>query len=108
MKKLSLDLNALAVESFDTTTLGAGARGTVRGNADTVPAAGEEAILSCCPSQCASACPTQCATCGGPSCEATCKTCLTCTGVTDPCICDPIQPLVIGNALVADTVNAAE
>ena len=31
MKKLSLELEALAVESFDTTAAGTGPRGTVRG-----------------------------------------------------------------------------
>ena len=35
MKKLSLDLNQLAVESFETDADGQSPRGTVRGNAET-------------------------------------------------------------------------
>ena len=35
MKKLSLDLNQLAVESFETDADGQSLRGTVRGNAET-------------------------------------------------------------------------
>jgi hypothetical protein len=37
MKKLSLDLNALRVESFDLSPAATGARGTVRGNESRPP-----------------------------------------------------------------------
>ena len=58
MKKLTLDLDAIRVESFDTDA-GGRAQGTVQAYAFASGA----------------------------------KTCITCPVRTDPCLCDPFEPL---------------
>jgi hypothetical protein len=70
MKKLSLHLDDLLVESF-TTTAAVRERGTVRGM-DSVTV--DQDTCATCPATCAS-CPATCnASCGG-TCGATCATC---------------------------------
>jgi hypothetical protein len=63
MAKLTLELDALQVESFGTSDAAAAERGTVHGQA------AMEAFAASKPS------------------------CVSCGGYTDPCICDPIKPL---------------
>ena len=70
MKKMTLDLDALQVDSFDTDDA-ASARGTVRGAESVLIPAPEDGTLG-----------------GGES----GKTCITCNRPTDPCLCDPIYP----------------
>jgi hypothetical protein len=60
MAKLTLELDALQVESFGTSTAVAAVRGTVHGQAAT----------------------------------GTKPSCISCYAPTDPCICDPIKPLL--------------
>ncbi|HEU0051688.1 MAG TPA: hypothetical protein VFQ39_00880 [Longimicrobium sp.] len=71
MKKLTLDLDALAVDTFATGEKD-DARGTMRGQADTLWA-----------------CPLPSPSDGG-------KTCITCNAPTDPCLCDPIHTEIEG------------
>src|SRR5687768_6476457 len=104
MKKVRLDLNELAVESFRTTGADAEARGTVNGHLAIETARLECESLDICsnwdcsfasdcvcisvnPSECGT-CATNCGTCWGPSCAATyCGTCDTNCGTCDPCCC---------------------
>jgi hypothetical protein len=85
MSKIRLDLDALQVESFDTTGGEKHARGTVRGNGVAAdPVAADTVEADTCgggcswDSNCARSCPWTCAgdpeSCGG-SCEGTCHTC---------------------------------
>ena len=68
MKKLSLELDALKVESFGTTAPQPG-RGTVVGaESALVPNPGDGG--------------------GGNSDEGSCQSCVTCNRPTDPCLCD--------------------
>lgn len=63
MAKLTLELDALQVESFGTSNAAAAVRGTVQG---------QEALAAL---------------------TGTKPSCITCYAPTDPCICDPIKPL---------------
>ncbi len=63
MAKLTLDLDALQVESFGTSNAAAAVRGTVHG---------QEGLFDATKPSCA----------------------VSCGYVTDPCICDPIKPLL--------------
>jgi len=102
MKKLSLDLDQLAVESFDTTAEAARSRGTVRGHVltdttcgqficDCPTGSGESCQADLCGSDvCESAdcgsinCPTAWHTCNKPSCFYSCPS--TCVE-GDTCFC---------------------
>lgn len=72
MKKLTLDLDQLAVESFDTTRPASGRQGTVQGNM--------YCCCCCCAPCCCSPQPTADASCNG-TCDASCGgTCVDCGG----------------------------
>ena len=69
MKKVTLSLDALQVESFETTAARRAARGTVRGHADTVAAiAGEEREEGPAPASNDISCET-CQTCDDSQCD---------------------------------------
>ncbi|HEX8695606.1 MAG TPA: hypothetical protein VF746_24545 [Longimicrobium sp.] len=83
MPKLRLELEALAVESFDTAPAAGGA-GTVRGHAEAVPA--DEIDCSRCPT-----CDASCRTCElqdtcwqtcAASCQGSCDSCTLCQEIT--------------------------
>lgn len=80
MKKLKLNVEALAVQTFDT-AVPAEARGTVAGHVDTDPES--------CDYACASQFISGCGTCGN-SCGGTCGS-VTCIGYEG---CNKTQPLV--------------
>lgn len=89
MRKLRLDLDELAVESFDT-SLGAAQRaGTVRGNADADAVGAAEpadtyrqtCMIDFCADSWQSGCLTCAGTCGQDTCEDTCQdSCYSCYG----------------------------
>lgn len=88
MKKISLQMDALRVESFETTSHPAALRGTVKGAGTGVSACLTECGGESCDPTCQSCELTQCQaetcgftcenTCGGPSCELTQCEALTC------------------------------
>ena len=87
MKKISLDLDALRVESFETTTDARTARGTVRGAESAEPTEATHCgscEASCGPTFCLFTCGQSCEPTCGDSCHGSCmgETCeLTCIGV---------------------------
>ena len=95
-KKLTLDLDDLRVDSFDTTPAAtADARGTVFGNVDTIQygcsdgASCNSCEGSCNSCTCYSACGSCCATCDvscGGTCQSCCATCdASCGGTCGSC-----------------------
>lgn len=87
MKKLSLSLDALEVQSFSTSE-GTAVRGTVRAEQDctcyTCTCPDCHTCAETCPQTCWESCNGTCQTeCGGPSCWETCE--MTC--YTGRCIC---------------------
>jgi hypothetical protein len=97
MKKLTLDVESLTVESFDTSWEARMARGTVRGRESVTGPEDPQSIVASCdcpPGTAASACGATCdwscgggcsvATCGQNTCAQTCpNTCFIC-GPQDP------------------------
>ncbi|HEX8691901.1 MAG TPA: hypothetical protein VF746_05760 [Longimicrobium sp.] len=93
MRKLRLDLEELAVESFDTSTSGAPRAGTVRGNiaTDSIAIGAAEpapvgtyqktCMIDFCADSWQSGCLTCAGTCGEDTCQDTCKdSCYSCFG----------------------------
>jgi hypothetical protein len=78
MKKIRLNLDALSVESFDTTAAEAKARGTVHGNAESFQVYCSDGS-TCYESACGS-CVSQCGSCNDATCgETYCGSCDACS-----------------------------